>query len=276
MIQLAVFDIDGTLIPPEKGELAPETVAALRHLQSKGIRTAIASGRLMYFLPPELLELGFDYYILSNGCCVADSRGVTLHQRTIDAATLEALLGEMIRRGHPIDLRYPEGNTDGNPNCSVQQRMRAFWAGKKFVGKAPKAMLERITPKPGALPISASGYIPEEELPEFEAMFPQLEFLSVFESPLCDIIPTGISKATGIATVCGLTGISMEQVIAFGDDRNDLEMVAAAGIGVAMGNAIRAIKAEADHITDTSVNLGVVKALRHFGLLDEMSEHITT
>ena len=62
-------------------------------------------------------------------------------------------------------------------------------------------------------------------------------------------------------------GIEMEHVIAFGDDRNDLEMVAEVGIGVAMGNGIQAVKAVADYIAPDCLDLGVVKALQHFGLL---------
>ena len=56
MIRLAVFDIDRTLIPPELGHMAPETVAAIRQLQRRGIRTAIASGRMLHLLPDELKE----------------------------------------------------------------------------------------------------------------------------------------------------------------------------------------------------------------------------
>ena len=63
-------------------------------------------------------------------------------------------------------------------------------------------------------------------------------------------------------------GIPMEETIAFGDDRNDLEMIREAGIGVAMGNAIDIVKETADHVTDSCENLGVVKALYHFGLTD--------
>lgn len=268
MIRLAVFDIDRTLIPPERGELAPETAEALRQLQKNGIRTAIASGRLLSFLPPELLALGFDYYILSNGACVADSSGRLLHQKTMDGATVDALVEEMCRRGHPIDLRYTGGRVSGNPDCTVMERMQQFWAAQGFVKEPPKALLEEITPPVGELPISCSGYIPEAELPDFIRRFPQLDFLPVFESPLCDINQAGVSKATGLGRICELTGIDPSETIAFGDDRNDLELIAAAGIGVAMGNGIQAVKDAADYITDTCDNLGVVKALRHFGLLD--------
>lgn len=269
MIRLAVFDIDRTLIPPERGEIAPETVAALKQLQKKGIKTAIASGRLFSFLQPELLALDFDYYIMSNGAYVTDSTGKILAQEAMDSDELEALVREMIRRDYPINIRYCMGQTTGNPNCTVVERMQPIWAKRKFKARPPKAMLEEYEPKEGEKPISCGGFIPEEAIPEFTGMFPKLSFLPVFESPLCDINPAGISKASGLKLVCELSGIDIRDTIAFGDDRNDLELIEAAGIGVAMGNGIESVKAAADYVTAPSDELGVVAALRHYGLLNK-------
>lgn len=267
MIRMAVFDIDRTLIPPETGEIAPETEAALRTLWEKGILLAIASGRLFSFLQPRLRELAFDYYILSNGACITDAAGNILARSTLLPQLVEDLTAEMIRRDYPMDVRYFGGKRSANPNCSVNRRMKPFWEKQKFAAKLPREMLREYTPEPGEEAISCSGYIPEEQLPEFSRLFPRLAFLPVFESPLCDINDASVSKASGVAQVCALAGISMEQVIAFGDDRNDLEMIREAGIGVAMGNGIREVREAADYIAPASQDLGVVEALDHFGLL---------
>lgn len=266
-IRLAAFDIDRTLVPPEIGDLAPETVHALHLLQQQGIKTVIASGRQQYFLQPELLELGFDYYILSNGAGIADRDGNMLQQTTMDPELLDRFLAEMIRRGYPVDLRYSRGMASGNPNCNTREFMQPFWEKMKFAKKPPKAFLEEIIPQPGERVISCSGCIPPEALTELEAAFPELDFLPVFESPMCDINTAGISKAYGLEKLCAMLGIDMAETIAFGDDRNDLEMIRDAGIGVAMGNAIQPLKEVADYITDTSAGLGVVKALQHFKLI---------
>lgn len=268
MVKLAVFDIDRTLIAPEVGEIAPETVAALKQLQRNGIKTAIASGRLFSFLQPELLEIGFDYYIMSNGCYVTDREGNVLAQETLDGKIPEAFSKEMIRKGLPFNIRFCMGQRNGNPDCTVQQRMAPIWEKKKFKGKPPKAFLEEYEPRSGENPICFGGFLPSEELPEFIRKFPQLSFLPVFESPMCDINPAGISKATGLMRVCELTGIRIEETIAFGDDRNDLELLKAAGIGVAMSGGLDAVLAAADYVTGTSAELGVVQALRHFGLIE--------
>lgn len=268
MIKLAVFDVDRTLVPPEQGVVAPETAAALKQLQAKGIKTAIASGRLYAFLQPEILDLGFDYYIMSNGTYVVDRDGHVLEQTALEPAVVEGFSMEMIRRGHPFNIRYCMGHITGNPNITVFERMQSVWAKQPFKMKPPKAMMEEYVPADGELPVSLGGYIPEEEQADFVKLFPQLEFLSVFEGPLCDINPAGVSKATGIETTCRLLGIDMKETIAFGDDRNDLEMIEKAGIGVAMGNGIEAVKNIADYITTPSAQLGVVAGLRHFGLIE--------
>lgn len=268
MIQLAVFDIDRTLIDPAVGELAPETAAAIRCLQHKGIRTVIASGRQLHLLAQELRDLDFDYYILSNGSYITDTAGTVLYQEAADAGTVRELVEEMTKRGYPVCLRFTDGISEGNPNCTITQAAQADWGHKKNAGEAIKALQRQTKLPQGTPPVSFLGHIPVEEQPWFIQRFPELEFLPVFEGPMCDINIAGVSKATGLERICALTGIPMAQTIAFGDDRNDLEMVAAAGIGVAMGDSLQAVQDAADYITTPCRELGVVKALRHFDLID--------
>ena len=269
MIRLAVFDIDRTLVPSKLGQIAPETAAAIRELRRRGIRTAIASGRMAHLIPDELRELAFDYYILSNGAYVTDGTGALLCQESVDPILAEAFVREMCRRGLALDVRYAEGMVPGNPNLDVREEMAEYWASQGVKFRPPtKDFQWHIQPPAGARPISFDACIPVEQQKELMAMFPELDFLSVFEGPMCDINPKGVSKATGIRRICGLMGIPMEDTIAFGDDRNDLEMIREAGIGVAMGNAIDTVKEAAAYVTDSCENLGVVKALRHFELID--------
>ena len=268
MIKLAVFDIDRTLIAPELGHIAPETAEAIHMLQQRGIRTAIASGRMLHLLPEELRALHFDYYILSNGAYVADGQGNVVSQETVPAAVVKAFSAEMICRDMAFDIRYVDGMVQGNPNRDVRDVMKDFWTAQKVKFKRPPNLQWHVCPSEGQAPISFGACIPMELQPSFFPLFPELDFLPVFESIMCDVNPKGISKATGIRRICSLLGITMEQTMAFGDDRNDLEMVAEAGIGVAMENGIAAVKAVADYVAEPCVELGVVKALRHFDLID--------
>lgn len=77
-----------------------------------------------------------------------------------------------------------------------------------------------------------------------------------------EISPKGISKESGVRIVCDQLGIGMDQVMAIGDNMNDLRLIKAAGLGVAMGNADEELKSAANAITDTNEQDGVAKAIQ--------------
>ena len=82
-----------------------------------------------------------------------------------------------------------------------------------------------------------------------------------------DIIAAGNSKAKGMERVLHYYGIDREEIIAFGDGENDMEMLQFAGIGVAMGNADPEVKEIADYVTDSVGEGGITHALQHFKLI---------
>ncbi|GIP35458.1 Cof-type HAD-IIB family hydrolase [Paenibacillus sp. J2TS4] len=79
-----------------------------------------------------------------------------------------------------------------------------------------------------------------------------------------EISQNGVSKETGIRTICDHLGIQMSEVMAIGDNINDLELIQTAGLGVAMGNGEERLKRVADRITDTNEQDGVAKAIQDF------------
>ena len=82
-----------------------------------------------------------------------------------------------------------------------------------------------------------------------------------------DIIAAGNSKAKGMERVLRYYGIDREEIIAFGDGENDMEMLQFAGIGVAMENADPEVKEIADYVTDSVGEGGITHALQHFKLI---------
>lgn len=265
MIRLAAFDIDRTLVSQNTGTVAPETAQALQQLQRRGIKTAIATGRQWQQVPKALKALAFDYYILLNGTHIADSSGKTLHREQIGREVVLALESDIAGKDRTLYLRFEEGM------YPVLERDREvpFGLSKE---KIPEELLEgllMVSPLlQGKLPMAALGEIPPEEEDAFRQRYPELDFLRVLGGKNCDINPRGISKATGLKAICRLFGIPEEETIAFGDDINDLEIIRAAGIGVAMGDALEEVKDAADYVTGTCEDLGVIQGLKHFGLLD--------
>src|SRR5699024_11145446 len=79
---------------------------------------------------------------------------------------------------------------------------------------------------------------------------------------LVEISRKGVSKETGVRILCDHFDIDLSEVIAIGDNMNDMELIQAAGLGVAMGNAQPELKAIAYELTETNENDGVVKAIQ--------------
>ena len=98
---------------------------------------------------------------------------------------------------------------------------------------------------------------------ELKAKYPDLYIVK--STPyFCEIGSGNAKKSLGVQFLCNLWGIKKEELLTIGDQNNDIDLVKAGGIGVAMGNGSEELKACADYITDTVENNGFVKAIEKF------------
>ena len=91
--------------------------------------------------------------------------------------------------------------------------------------------------------------------------------LMIHNEAVCEMVPNGFGKEIGMQKMCGLIGVDIADTYAFGDSANDVAMLKAAGVGVAMGNGSDIAKAAADHVTDTMADGGIMNACKYFGLI---------
>lgn len=87
------------------------------------------------------------------------------------------------------------------------------------------------------------------------------------EKHLRELVPAGYSKATGMELICNHLGIERNDVYAFGDSANDLDMLRFAGCGIAMGNACQIAKETADYVTRSIDRDGIYMGLKEFHLI---------
>ena len=105
-----------------------------------------------------------------------------------------------------------------------------------------------------------------DEVVNILSRYPQLNAVSGGMRNI-EVTKKGISKASGLLWLGEFLGIPPQEMIAFGDSGNDLEMIKAAGVGVAMGNAEEEVKEAADFVTLPNTENGIVYALQKYGVV---------
>lgn len=254
------FDIDGTLwdfhnrIPASCRE-------GIRRAREAGHLVFICTGRSRGFVRDEnLLSLGFDGIVSGCGTMI-EYQGKVLFQQLIDPALAVRTMEEARkRRVRPI-LEGPRYLYMDYEDFSEDRY------GKKLMEEMEGALLP-LTENWGSWEIVklSCDLTGSEAAPFVEALSPWYDF--IFHNPvIMEMVPKGFSKATGIEKTCALLGLSMADTFAFGDGQNDMEMIRAAGCGIAMGNATPALKEAADYVTSPLDRDGIWNALCHFGLI---------
>lgn len=260
MIKAAFFDIDGTLVSLKTKVYPPSTKTAIARLRARGVKCFVATGRSKFEINSEHLLDGieFDGFLTNNGQDAYDPEGRLLYGKPIDPADVTAVLDWAEQK---------------NCACWMVSDSQSI---VNFVDERVLAAMESIhtaPPPTGDLRAMLSGpvfkivlFLSREEMREPISLTPHSRTTQWFALGH-DIISVDGGKRAAMLEILARLDIAPEESIAFGDSENDQEMLQAAGIGVAMGNATEEAKACADYITDDCDDDGLQNALLHFGLI---------
>jgi len=261
--RLVVADLDGTVRSRVLG-ITPGVRAAVAAARARGVRVCVATGRMWASAAPWLAVLGADPpAILYNGGQVFDfAAGRVLFERRLDrAAAREALavlhrepearihlyLGDRVyaERADPLTDAYA---ADDGVQVDIVPALASL------LGEDPHKLL---VIGPPARMEALGRAVGEARLP-VHAVQSEPHYL--------EILPAGVSKGTALAAMLAALGVPAAEVIAVGDNWNDLEMIEAAGLGVAMGHAPAGVRARADFVCGTSEEEGFRQVLERFVL----------
>ncbi|MDR3765788.1 MAG: Cof-type HAD-IIB family hydrolase, partial [Butyricicoccus sp.] len=256
------FDIDGTLLSFQTHAVPPSTQKALRLLREKGVKLFLATGRppKTAFMFRKSFDFEFDGAVMINGqyCMVGDQ---VIYEKCIPTSSIASLLPYLEEKQIPCDfveLDYLYINLLNEET----ERLIDLLGGKEVLGPqddVQRALQNKI--------YQLSPFISEAEEEEFLRHIPGCKSAR-WTSLFTDIIPVDGGKPVGMDKIIAHFGIQPDEMMAFGDGGNDLEMLQHAHIGVAMGNAVDSVKEVADYITDDVDHDGIWNALVHYGLLD--------
>lgn len=260
--KLIAMDLDGTLNNDQK-VITEKTKAALMEAQKKGIRLALASARPSpgLFKERDILSLR-DY----NGILMSYNGG-----RIVDAATGNVLFETSMDLGETKEVLR---KLESLPVTPILDDGAQFYVTDKDGFKVDYECKNNhmVCSEVGNLadfltfaPIKILMSVRPEELKAVQQQIADFlpESLTVVQTApfYLEVIPRSINKGQGIRDICGVLGINAQEVISFGDAENDIPMLRAAGMGVAMGNSTEAVKAAADMVTLTNNEDGIAAAL---------------
>jgi Cof subfamily protein (haloacid dehalogenase superfamily) len=274
--RLLAIDIDGTLVNSQH-ELTEATRRAVLRAKGAGIEIVLATGRRYSRVLPlvEPLELNVPLVTASGALVKQAADHTTLYRAEFAPSSIERCLGIISDAGYEAVLyadTYDQGFDYYVVNPLSQQAELAEFLERNagFERTAPDLMTR---PPEGIFSAFAMGT--REQMrrlkDELERCLPGQLYMHVLRSPrysgfMCEIAPAGVSKWIAVNRLAEEWGIRPEQICAVGDDVNDIPMIAAAGLGVAMGNALDEVKAAADRIAPRHDDDGLVQVVE--GLLE--------
>ena len=273
-IRLLVLDVDGT-VTNSRHEIPEGTRAAVRRVREAGIRVMIATGRRYRDTLPVAEALGIDVPLVTASGALVKTPGshATIHRAEFARGVIERVVAEIVAAGHEPVLytdSYAEGfdchcrRCDLPPAGELGRGVQEYFARNAGLARVQPDLHERLPA--GVFAGFAMG--PEVEMRRLEATLeaacPGRLSVHVIRSPryrdwLCEIAPANVTKWSGVMAVARNWGLGAAEICAVGDDVNDLPTIRAAGLGVAMGNAVAEVRQAADRVVGTSDGDGIAE-----------------
>lgn len=250
------FDIDGTILDHNK-EIPLSTRDTIKNLKNHGHHVAIATGRAPFMFEDLRRELDIHSFVSFNGQYVVFEDEV-IYENPLKKETLDHLLQFAEKENHPLVFMSEENmmSTTGD-HPLIEQSMGSLKIAQPRQNR--DYYLDR-----NIYQTLLFCEIGEEE--RYSNQYSELKLIR-WHDVSADILPANGSKAEGIKQLAKRLNIKRENIYAFGDGLNDLEMIEYVGTGVVMGNAVPSLKEVADFITKPVDEDGIRYGVEKLGLL---------
>lgn len=257
MIKAVFFDVDGTLVSMQTHCIPDSTLQALHQLRRQGVQLFVSSGRHWSMMEPVRRQFEFDGYNLVNGqYCLY--RGRPIHTNPIPRAGVEEVVQAMEREGFSAFFLTGKDVFLCNEDEAAREFVRTFRIQYPPVCSSERALEEEVYQVIAMLTVEREGVLLDRA-----AHLKAVRWHHTFT----DVMAPDGGKDVGVDAVLNHLGLRPEEAMAFGDGGNDIAMLRRVGVGIAMGNASDAVKAQADYVTTSVDEDGVALALKRFGLL---------
>jgi Cof subfamily protein (haloacid dehalogenase superfamily) len=270
-IRLLAVDIDGTLLD-SRGRLPDAHRDALADVVSRGIEVALVTGRSFHFTRPiaELLPMPLTL-IVNNGAVVKDNNGVTALRHLLPRDAARLILAETRAYEDSVAIVFDRPDERqivfDRMDWSHPQRRGYYEKNRAFIAAAPSPLVEALTEDPiqvmfngavGAMRSLVSALRGLAAADQFTVAITEYE---ARDFALVDVNAAACSKGTTLARWAAARGITRDQIMAVGDNLNDVEMLDFAGVAVVMGNAADGLKSRGYRLTGSNDEAGLASAI---------------
>jgi Cof subfamily protein (haloacid dehalogenase superfamily) len=283
--RLIAIDLDGTLLSPT-GKVTPRAKAAVRKALDAGLLVCFATGR--NWTESQTILDAIEHYataVFVGGAMIVDTRQrVTLHRTMMEPALAAEVCASLESRGHAVLALQDTGEAGVDYLITANAELND--ATRQWL-EVTESVVHRV-PKLGAYPHEHTirvGIVAEPDeiqqvLRELEGNFSERIICQNLAVPsygveVLEIFDPAVNKWEGVLHVARQHEISPEQIIAIGDDLNDVAMIKNAGLGVAMGNAKAEVLAVAKRVVGTNEQEGLAQFLEELvasGMVQPLDE----
>lgn len=264
---LIASDVDGTLLDEDE-KVTPRTRAAVRAAVEGGATFVLATGRPPRWVAPVVDALGLaPMAVCANGAVIYDPAT----DRIISAHTLSVeMLGELAEivarvipgAGLAVERVGRSAHDAATPQFVSSPGYEHAWLNPDNTEVSVEDLLSAPAVKLLIRKAGARSADMAAELLKYVGQQGDITYST--NNGLIEVVPQGISKATGVAELAAPLGLEVDEIVTFGDMPNDIPMLSWAGRGVAMGNAHPEAVAAADEVTETNADDGVATVLERW------------
>lgn len=269
-IRLIATDIDGTLLNPNF-QISPDDLSALRRAHAAGIEIVLVTGRRHTFALPIALQLGFDLWLISsNGAVTRSLGGETFHRDMMPRQTCLELVRAMQEfRGNTV-LTFDKESKGAlvlehldDLNASIRRWLEKNMAYIDFVIPIEDALVAdpvqamfcgSLARMSEALRALEAAHM-DNRITILRTEYPQRDLSMI------DVLNVDCSKGHALERWCSYRGYQRAEVMAIGDNHNDVEMLEFAGHPVIMGNACPELRSRGWRVTGSNGECGVAAAV---------------
>ena len=274
-LRLIAIDIDGTLLNPEF-KISETDLTTLRRVHAQGIEIILVTGRRHTFALPIAQQLGFDLWLISsNGAITRSLAGETFHRDLLPEPTCRELVRVMQEfRGQTV-LTFDSNDLHGDASGTiVVERLDKLEASIQRWLEKNMQYIRFVVPIENALtcdPVQAMFCGPVAHMQRVLQVLGSCGLpVTVLRTEypgrdlsIVDVLNAGCSKGHALERWVNYRRITREQVMAVGDNYNDIEMLAFAGHPFIMGNASEELRSRGWKLTRSNAESGVAAAIEH-------------